>query len=105
MAKFLGMLIKDQVEEHLPNYNLLSKTQCGFRIFFSKNDALAYLKETAGQKLDEKKLVTAAFLDLSQAFDLIDLPFLLEKFKHLDFCSSANLDFCSSKKCLKLKPL
>ena len=39
----------------------------------------------------KKILATAAFLDLPQAFDLFDLPLLLEKFKHLDFCSSAIL--------------
>ena len=31
LTKVLEMLMKDQVEEHLPKYNLLSKTQCGFR--------------------------------------------------------------------------
>ena len=91
LSKVLEILIKDQIEEHLSKYNLLSKTQFGFRKKFSTIDALVYLTETVRQKLDEKKVVPAAFLDLSKAFDSIDHSVLLEKLKHLGFSSSAIL--------------
>ena len=91
LSKVLEILIKDQIEEHLSKYNLLSNTQFGFRKNFSTIDALGYLTETVRQKLDEKKVVTAAFLDLSKAFDSIDHSLLLEKLKHLGFSSSAIL--------------
>ena len=55
LSKVLEILIKDQIEEHLSKYNLLSKTQFGFRKNFSTVDALVYLTETVRQKLDEKK--------------------------------------------------
>ena len=55
LSKVLEILIKDQIEEHLSKYNLLSKTQFGFRKNFSTVDALVYLTETVRQKLDGKK--------------------------------------------------
>ena len=90
LSKVLEILTKDQIEEHLTKYNLLSKTQFGFRKKFSKIDALVYLSETVRQNL-MKKVVTAAFLDFSKAFDSIDHSLLLEKLKHLGFSSLAIL--------------
>ena len=55
LSKVLEILIKDQIEEHLSKYKLLSKTQFGFRKNFSTIDNLVYLTETVRQKLDEKK--------------------------------------------------
>ena len=61
----------------------------GFRKKYSTQDALLFLMESIRKELDSKKIVHAALLDLSKAFDSISRFILLEKLSYLCFDENA----------------
>ena len=75
--------------EYLNKNKLLSQVQFGFRKNFSATDALVYATEKIRKEIDCNLIVTAAFLDLSNAFDSISHEILLEKLKKLHFDKKA----------------
>ena len=91
LPKVLKTLVKDQIEEQLSKYNLLSKTQFGFRKNFSTIDALVYLTETVRQKLDENKSGNCNVFRFVKSFWFNWPLAFTKKLKHLGFFSSAIL--------------
>ena len=85
LAKVFESLIKQQIDEYVHKNALLSKTQFGFRKKFSTTDALVYLTEKIRCNKNEKKITAAAFLDLSKAFDSINLKLMIQKLSILGF--------------------
>ena len=65
--------------------NVLSPSHFGFEDSFSSTDALHFATENIRKKIDQNEYVTAAFLDLSKAFDSISHSILLEKLRDLNF--------------------
>ena len=78
-------VIKDQMIAFLNPNNVLSPSQFGFQAGFSSTDALHFATENIRKKIDQNEYVTAAFLDLSKAFDSISHSILLEKLRELNF--------------------
>ena len=64
--------------------------QFGIRKNISTQDALVYVTESIRNQLDSKKIVHAALLDLSKAFDSISHEVLIEKMLSLGFSNGAN---------------
>ena len=64
--------------------------QFGFRKNISTQDALVYGTECIRNQIDSKKIVHAALLDLSKAFDSISHEVLIEKMLSLGFSNGAN---------------
>ena len=85
LSKVFEKLICNQILEHLERNNLLSQIQFGFRAKYSTTDALLYATEKIRSDIDNNKMVAAAFLDLSKAFDSISHEILLEKLENLGF--------------------
>ena len=63
--------------------------QFGFRKNISTQDALAYVTESIRNQIDSKKIVHAALLDLSKAFDSVSHEVLIEKMLSLGFTNGA----------------
>ena len=89
LAKLFEKVLHEQISEYLSQHKLLSNTQYGFCRKFSTTDALFYATENIRKKVNDKEVVSAAFLNLPKAFDSISHDILLEKLKTLNFDSNA----------------
>ena len=67
--------------EYLNKHNHLVPIQLSFRAKFSTTDALLYATENIRSDINNNKMVAAAFLDLSKAFDSISHEVLLKNLK------------------------
>ena len=65
--------------EYLDKSRIFSSLQFGFRKQLSTTDALLYATEKVRKKIDANENVTAAFIDLSKAFDSMSHAILLKK--------------------------
>ena len=76
-------LIEKHVTKHLfgflNKYDLLHKSQSGFRKHHSCNTALLNLLDKWLNSIDKGELVGAIFFDLRKAFDVVDHELLLKK--------------------------
>ena len=81
--------MRDQICQYLHDNKLLSKNQYGFRKKFSIIDSLLFCTEFIRNKTDINNFVTAAFLDLSKAFDSINYDILYIKLGNLGFDESS----------------
>ena len=89
ISKIFEKVIREQIMEYLNKNKLLSQVQFGFRKNFSATDALVNAMEKIREEIDCNQIVTAAFLELSKAFDSISHEILLEKLKELHFDKKA----------------
>ena len=82
-------LIEKHVTEHLfgylNKYDLLHKSQSGFRKHHSCNTALIKLVDSWLKSIDNGELVGAIFFDLRKAFDVVDHNLLLQKLSMYKF--------------------
>ena len=85
----ISKLIEKHVTKHLfgylNKYNLLHKSQSGFRKHHSCNTALINLLDKWLKSIDEGELVGAIFFDLRKAFDVVDHELLLKKLAAYQF--------------------
>ena len=85
LSKVFEKVICNQILEHLERNTLLSQIHFGFRSKYSTTDALLYATEKIRSDIENNKMVAAAFLNLSKAFDSIFHEILLEKLENLGF--------------------
>ena len=71
ISKIFEKVIRNEMVEYLNKHNHLSPIQFGFCAKFSTTDVLLYATENIRSEIDNNKMVAAAFLDLSKAFDSI----------------------------------
>ena len=83
-------ILRDQIGQYLLDNKLLSKNQYGFRKKFSTIDSLLFCTEFIRNKTDINNFFTAAFFDLSKAFDSINYDILDIKLGCLGFDESSN---------------
>ena len=76
LSKIIETILRNQICQYLHDNKLLSKNQYGFRKKFSTIDSLLFCTEFIRNKTDIINFVTAAFLDLSKAFDSINYDIL-----------------------------
>ena len=80
--KYLKKQYNSQLFQYLTVNSLLHANQHGFRAKYSTELALNELVDRIYSQLDEKKIPTAIFMDLSKAFDTIDHEILITKMEH-----------------------
>lgn len=83
ISKILEKLINKRLLNYLKKFNILSKSQFGFRTGMSTEDAVAALTSVVAETLDNKSKCLAVFLDLKKAFDTVSLPILERKLELL----------------------
>lgn len=79
LCKLTEHLIKNRLEWHLEHNNLLSVSQYGFRKGKSVTDNHSLLTTDVLLSFTKNESVTAAFLDISSAYDNVDLLILKQK--------------------------
>lgn len=85
LCKITEHLIKNRLEWHLEHNNLLSVSQYGFRKGKSVTDNHSILTTDVLLAFTKNETVTAAFLDVSSAYDNVDLLILKQKLHAINF--------------------
>ena len=80
---------------YLNKYDILHKSQSGFRKHHSCNTALIKLVDTWLKCIDKGEVIGAIFFDLNKAFDIVNQNVLLKKLQVYNFDSIA-LDWVTS---------
>lgn len=83
ISKILEKLINTRLVNYLNKYNILAKTQFGFRKSLSTEDAIATLTSLIVENLDNAQKCLAIFLDLKKAFDTVSAPILVQKLENI----------------------
>ena len=78
-SKLLERLVANRLNKYISKYNILSKSQYGFRANYSTQLALIDLVDKISSSLDKCNHTVGIFVDLSKAFDTIDHEILLSK--------------------------
>ncbi|CAH2097448.1 unnamed protein product [Euphydryas editha] len=84
MAKIMEHLIKNRLEWIIESRGLLSKFQFGFRKGMGSLDSLSILTTDVWRAFSSGKHVIGAFLDISSAYDNVELHILRQKMFNLN---------------------
>ena len=82
LSKILEKVVHKRLYAYLRKYEILNKSQYGFRNSHSTTDAITELTSHILHNYDQRKFTLSVFLDLSKAFDTIDHNTLLKKLYH-----------------------
>ena len=77
LSKVLEKHVHDCLSAFLKEYNLLHKTQSGFRSQHSCETALVQMIDTWLNAMDNGKMIGVVLVDFKKAFDLVDHQILL----------------------------
>ena len=94
-SKILERLICNRLVSFLNECNILYDKQFGFRMNHSTSHATSYLSSKLYNALDESEKAVSVFMDLSKAFDTLDLKILLQKLSHYGIRGLENKWFAS----------
>lgn len=89
-SKLLERLIYNRLTSFLKRCNILYEKQFGFRKKHSTSHATAYLSSEILKTLDKSEKAIGVFMDLSKAFDTINIEILVEKLNHYGIRGIAN---------------
>ena len=81
LSKVLEKHVHESLSEFLHTYNLLHKTQSGFRAQHSCETALVNMIDLWMNAIDSGKMVGVVLVDFKKAFDLVDHQILIDKLK------------------------
>jgi len=98
LSKLFERHVHKSLQTFLDQFNLLHKTQSGFRTGHSTESALLYMIDKWIRALNEGKLIGIVMVDFRKAFDLVDHTVLLKKLS-LYKCSNNTLKLFQSYLC------
>ena len=94
-SKILERIIHNRLTSFLNYNNILYAKQFGFRKKHSTSHATSYLASEIHSTLDSKNKAACVFMDLSKAFDTLNLDILLKKLSFYGIRGIANSWFKS----------
>ena len=94
-SKVLERLVYNRLSDFLKDSNILYEKQFGFRRKHSTSHATAYLASEIYGTLDKAEKSICVFMDLSKAFDTLNLNILIDKLSHYGIRGVANKWFSS----------
>ena len=94
-SKILERLIYTRLSNFLKECNILYEKQFGFRMKHSTSHATSYLSSKLYSTLDKSEKAVCVFMDLSKAFDTLNLKILTQKLSHYGIRGIANKWFTS----------
>ena len=89
-SKLLERLIYNRLNAFLKKHHILYEKQFGFRDNHSCSDATAYLSSKIHENLDNCEKTLSVFMDLSKAFDTINIEIMLSKLQNYGIRGIAN---------------
>ena len=81
-SKILERLIYTRLSNFLKECNILYEKQFGFRMKHSTSHATSYLSSKLYSTLDKSEKAVCVFMDLSKAFDTLNLKILTQTLSH-----------------------
>ena len=85
ISKLLEKHITKHLFAYLNKYDILHKSQSGFRKHHSCNTALINLVDKWLSNIDKGEVVSAIFYDLKKAFDIVNHELLIKKLGYYKF--------------------
>ena len=85
LSKIIEKVIANRMINYLEDYDILSKTQFGFRKNMGTENALLNYIDNIQNQLNKYKYTISIFMDLSKAFDVINHDILKHKLYHYGF--------------------
>ena len=82
LSKIIEKHVHDSLMEFLNSFELLHKTQSGFRPNHSCETALTYMIDSWLKAINDDEIVGVVMVDFKKAFDLVDHNLLIDKLKH-----------------------
>ena len=81
-SKLLEKIVFNRLMKHLKKYDILSKSQFGFRENLSTELAILELQDRIIKNIINKQCTMGVFLDLAKAYDTINHEILIKKLEH-----------------------
>ena len=82
ISKLIEKWVNNQFLEYLNTFDLLHKSQSGFRPKYSTESALIQMVDSWLEAINSGKLIGCVLVDFRKAFDLVDHKILLKKLKY-----------------------
>ena len=90
MSKIMEKLIYNKITEFLMRYNIIYKSQYGFRRGHNTTHAILDFLKTVESSLDKNEYSIGVLCDLSKAFDTLDHGILTDKLYHYGIRGNIN---------------
>ena len=79
ISKVIERVVAKELKSHMEKNNLMPMYQSGYRHLHSTETALLHVTSELFEAVDSQKVCLIAFLDLSAAFDCVDLDILFQR--------------------------
>lgn len=89
ISKILEKIFNNRLKSYLNKYNIISKSQYGFRKGISTEDAVTALCNHIVEHVDKGNKCLTVFLDLKKPFETVSAPILINKLEKIGIRGTA----------------